>query len=67
MTASPVTVDVGALTAVASSFTELCQRAGIDLVLDCRPVIADVDAGMWETIVLNLLSNAVKFTLSSIR
>ena len=64
VTASPVTVDVGALTAqIASSFTELCQRAGIDLVLNCNPVIADVDVGMWETIVLNLVSNAVKFTL----
>jgi len=64
VTASPKTVDVGTLTAqIASSFTELCRRAGIDLVLDCNPVIADVDVAMWETIVLNLLSNAVKFTL----
>ncbi len=63
--ASPVTVDVGALTAqIASSFAELCQRAGLDLLLDCRPVIADVDVAMWETIVLNLISNAVKFTLT---
>jgi CheY-like chemotaxis protein/anti-sigma regulatory factor (Ser/Thr protein kinase) len=34
------------------------------LVLDCRPAVADVDPGMWETIMLNLLSNAVKYTLT---
>ena len=62
--ASLVCTDVGALTAhIASSFTELCQRAGLDLVVDCGPALADVDPGMWETIVLNLLSNAVKYTL----
>lgn len=59
-----VCTDVGALTAhIALSFTELCQRAGLDLVVDCGRALADVDAGMWETIVLNLLSNAVKYTL----
>jgi signal transduction histidine kinase/FixJ family two-component response regulator len=59
-----VCTDVGALTEhIASSFAELCQRAGLELVLDCGPALADVDAGMWETIVLNLLSNAVKYTL----
>ena len=59
-----VCTDVGALTSqIASSFTELCQRAGLDLVLDCDPALADIDPGMWETIVLNLLSNAVKYTL----
>ncbi|HXO55977.1 MAG TPA: ATP-binding protein, partial [Mycobacterium sp.] len=57
--------DVGALTSdIASSFSELCQRAGLELVLDCRPAVADVDPGMWETIMLNLLSNAVKYTLT---
>lgn len=56
--------DVGALTEqIASSFAELCQRAGLELELDCAPALADVDPGMWETIVLNLLSNAVKYTL----
>ncbi|OOK69025.1 response regulator [Mycobacterium kansasii] len=49
---------------IASSFSELCARAGLDLVLDCHPVLADVDPDMWETIVLNLLSNAVKYTLT---
>jgi signal transduction histidine kinase len=59
-----VCADVGALTAqIASSFTELCSRAGLDLVLDCHPALADVDPGMCETIVLNLLSNAVKYTV----
>ena len=59
-----VCADVGALTEqIASSFTELCQRAGLALVLDCGPALADIDPGMWETIVLNLLSNAVKYTL----
>jgi signal transduction histidine kinase/DNA-binding response OmpR family regulator len=62
---APVRVDLGALTAqVASSFAGLCERAGLDLVLDCPPTAAEVDPAMWETIVLNLLSNAVKFTLA---
>jgi signal transduction histidine kinase/CheY-like chemotaxis protein len=62
--ANLVCTDIGALTShIASSFGELCQRAGLDLVLDCRPALADIDPGMWETIVLNLLSNAVKYTL----
>ncbi len=59
-----VCTDVGALTAqIASSFSELCHRAGLQLTLDCAPALADVDPAMWETIVLNLLSNAVKYTL----
>jgi signal transduction histidine kinase/serine phosphatase RsbU (regulator of sigma subunit)/DNA-binding NarL/FixJ family response regulator len=59
-----VCTDVGALTShIASSFNELCHRAGLDLQLDCGPALADIDPGMWETIVLNLLSNAVKYTL----
>lgn len=59
-----VCTDVGALTAqIASSFSELCHRAGLELTLDCAPALADVDSAMWETIVLNLLSNAVKYTL----
>ena len=64
-TASLICVDVGALTSdIAASFTELCQRAGLELVLDCHPAVADVDPGMWETIMLNVLSNAVKYTLA---
>jgi Histidine kinase-, DNA gyrase B-, and HSP90-like ATPase len=60
-----VCADVGALTShIASSFAELCQQAGLELRLDCRPATADVDPGMWETILLNLLSNAVKYTLT---
>lgn len=63
-TARLVCTDVGTLTShIASSFTELCARAGLDLALDCAPALADVDPGMWETIVLNLLSNAVKYTM----
>lgn len=63
-TASLVCTDVGALTEqIASSFAELCHRAGLELILDCAPALADVDAGMWETIILNLLSNAAKYTL----
>jgi signal transduction histidine kinase/CheY-like chemotaxis protein len=63
-TAKLVCTDVGALTShIASSFSELCERAGLDLVLDCHPVLAEIDPAMWETIILNLLSNAVKFTM----
>jgi len=59
-----VEADVGGLTAqIASSFADVCARAGIDLVLKCSPVTAQVDPDMWETIVLNLVSNAFKFTL----
>jgi signal transduction histidine kinase/DNA-binding response OmpR family regulator len=65
--AAPVlaAADQGALTAgIASSFTDVCQMAGVDLVLDCAPARASVDPGMWETIVLNLVSNAFKHTVS---
>ncbi|MDT5202247.1 MAG: hypothetical protein QOH34_3769 [Mycobacterium sp.] len=63
-TATLVCTDVGALTSdIASSFSELCQQAGLELVLDCRSAVADVDPAMWETIMLNLLSNSVKYTL----
>ena len=64
-TPSLVCTDIGALTSnIASSFSELCQRAGLELVLDCQSAVADVDPGMWETIMLNLLSNAVKYTMA---
>jgi signal transduction histidine kinase/DNA-binding NarL/FixJ family response regulator len=64
-TATLLCTDIGTLTAhIASSFSELCQRADLELMLDCRPALADVDPGLWETIVLNLMSNAVKYTLT---
>ena len=60
-----VCTDVGALTwQIASSFTELCARGGLELELDCHRALADIDPDMWETIMLNLMSNAVKYTLS---
>lgn len=62
-TAQLVEVDVAELTAeVASSFSDICRRAGIDLVIESEQAVGRVDAEMWETIVLNLLSNAFKFT-----
>jgi signal transduction histidine kinase/DNA-binding NarL/FixJ family response regulator len=64
-TTTLVCTDVGALTwQVASSFTDLCARAGLELDLDCHQALADIDPDMWETIMLNLMSNAVKYTLS---
>jgi signal transduction histidine kinase/DNA-binding NarL/FixJ family response regulator len=64
-TASPICIDVGALTSdIAVSFAELCERAGLELVVDCHPAVADVDPDMWETVMLNVLSNAVKYTLT---
>lgn len=64
-TAQLVCTEVGALTAaIALSFSELCDRAGLELIVDCDPVLVDIDPALWETIVLNLLSNAVKYTLS---
>lgn len=51
---------------LASNFRSACERAGIDLVVDCpdldEPIYVDPD--MWEKIVLNLVSNAFKFTFS---
>lgn len=60
-----VPVDVAVLTAeLASMFRSAADRAGLELVIDCRPVGRPVplDPTMWEGVVFNLLSNALKFT-----
>jgi PAS domain S-box-containing protein len=57
--------DLAALTAdLVSNFRSACERAGLDLSVDCPPLGEPVlvDRGMWEQVVLNLLSNAFKFT-----
>lgn len=59
-------VDLVSLTIdLTSSFRSLIERAGLQFVVDCRPLPSAVyaDAEMWEKIVLNLLSNAFKYTL----
>ena len=61
----PAVTDLGGLTAaVASSFAHVCRLAGLELIVDCRPVWAEADPGMWETIAANLISNAVKYTFT---
>jgi signal transduction histidine kinase len=57
--------DLAAYTAeLASVFRSAVERAGLRLVIQCRPLSAPVyvDRAMWEKVVLNLLSNAFKFT-----
>ncbi|HEY1746685.1 MAG TPA: ATP-binding protein [Xanthobacteraceae bacterium] len=59
--------DLPALTReLASSFDSLCERAGLNLGIECEalPQTVYVDRDMWEKIVLNLLSNAFKFTFN---
>lgn len=50
---------------LASNFRAACEKAGLQLIVDCTPLPEPVfvDPEMWEKIVLNLLSNAFKFTL----
>ena len=57
--------DLAALTAdLASNFRSACEKAGLELTVDCPPLGEPVfvDRQMWEKIVLNLLSNSFKFT-----
>ncbi len=57
--------DLSAFTAdLASNFRSACDKAGLELKVDCPRLAAPVfvDRQMWEKIVLNLLSNAFKFT-----
>jgi PAS domain S-box-containing protein len=57
--------DLAAFTAdLASNFRSACERAGLELKVNCPPLSEPVfvDRQMWEKVVLNLLSNAFKFT-----
>jgi PAS domain S-box-containing protein len=57
--------DIGDFTKeLVSNFESASDKAGINLVVDCRAVSSPVyvDCDMWEKIVLNLLSNALKNT-----
>jgi PAS domain S-box-containing protein len=59
--------DLASLTAeLASNFRSACEKAGLELVVNCPPSPEPVyvDREMWEKIVLNLVSNAFKYTLA---
>ncbi len=49
---------------LASNFRSACEKAGLELRVDCPPLGEPVfvDRSMWEKVVLNVLSNAFKFT-----
>ena len=60
-------VNLGELTTdLASSFRSIIEKAGIQLLVTCKPIekIVFADPNMWEQIVLNLISNAFKYTLN---
>ena len=63
--ASYAATDLSKFTAeLASNFSTACEKAGLRLLVDCKPLREPVyvDRAMWEKIVLNLASNAFKFT-----
>ena len=65
MQANYEAVDIATFTAdLASSFRSAVEKAGMELVVNCRPLPSPVyvDVDMWEKIVLNLVSNAFKYT-----
>jgi PAS domain S-box-containing protein len=59
-------IDLASFTAeLASLFHSMFDRAGLELVIDCPPLIhaVAIDRDLWERVILNLMSNAFKFTL----